>query len=282
MDNRFAPLGRKIAGSQEIDFPEMQYVSKEGNFKIFSPRGGAMAVNLGGAVHTVESSELTFSLPGIIIGGGPLASKTFYYIYAVPNGSSFTLVAAAGEAPSYVGGPGPTGFPKHRYIGVLISTTVATIEMQGFTKVGGLYHLHPQLDTAQPLEHHWNDSTPTVNLESYTLVAATSRSDNLHGRGGVDYPVTPEMFKVGAYMNAPNGRTGLIKLVLNNVELEVSQMEGPANQVLNHSGETMIFADMPLNHPTSLSQFGSTAEESSISFRTGYEGFQEPEAWFRI
>ena len=98
--------------------------------KIRERFGEIMTVKIGSNFYDSPSNDLTFNfsnevgLLGLDTGGTRIAS-TWYYLYAVPNGSTFSIVAST-RSP-IAGTPGPNGYTDYKYLAAFMTDTSSNI-----------------------------------------------------------------------------------------------------------------------------------------------------------
>ena len=78
-----------------------------------------------------DTSEITFSFnSGVGFGGldtgGTRTADTWYYLYAVPNGSTFNVVAST-RSPLHLTTPGPNGYTTYKYLGAFFTDSSSSI-----------------------------------------------------------------------------------------------------------------------------------------------------------
>ena len=112
----------------------LEWVSN-GRVKIRERFGEIMTVKIGSNFYDSPSAALTFNFSnGVgLLGldnGGTRKASTWYYLYAVPNGSTFSIVASTrSPIAGHLTGPGPlNGYTDYKYLAAFMTDTSSNIQ----------------------------------------------------------------------------------------------------------------------------------------------------------
>ena len=132
----------------------------DSSVKLKEVSGETMTVKMNdGNFYDGDASELTFSFGNangnLGLDTGSEASDTWYYLYAIPNGSTFSIIASTRSPLD--GTPGPVGHSTYKYVGSFYNNSTSVITE--FTHTGENKILF------RSIQWYWNleDDTDTEN-----------------------------------------------------------------------------------------------------------------------